>query len=80
MATQRLTLREFTEDDVDNLLDVNSDPEVMRYLTGRPTRAQIRGIHRTGHRPGIRAHHDSQHRIPARAGEVRTNPGAHRPA
>jgi RimJ/RimL family protein N-acetyltransferase len=38
VETQRLTLREFTEDDADNLLNLNSDPEVMRYLTGgRPT-------------------------------------------
>jgi len=38
LETQRLTLRQFTEDDVDNLFDLNSDAEVMRYLTGgRPT-------------------------------------------
>ena len=38
LETRRLTLRQFTEDDVDNLFDLNSDPEVMRYLTGgRPT-------------------------------------------
>ena len=38
LQTQRLTLRQFTADDVDNLFDLNSDPEVMRYLTGgRPT-------------------------------------------
>jgi RimJ/RimL family protein N-acetyltransferase len=38
LQTQRLTLRQFTEDDVDNLFDLNSDPEVMRYLTGgKPT-------------------------------------------
>lgn len=38
LETQRLTLRQFTEDDVDNLFDLNSEPEVMRYLTGgRPT-------------------------------------------
>ena len=37
-------MRQFTEDDVDHLFDLNSDPEVMRYLTGgRPTpREQIR--------------------------------------
>jgi RimJ/RimL family protein N-acetyltransferase len=34
LETQRLTLRQFTEDDVDNLFDLNSDPEVMRYLAG----------------------------------------------
>jgi RimJ/RimL family protein N-acetyltransferase len=38
LETPRLLLREFTEDDVDNLVRLNSDPEVMRYLTGgRPT-------------------------------------------
>jgi RimJ/RimL family protein N-acetyltransferase len=38
LETRRLTLRQFTEDDVDNLFELNSDPAVMRYLTGgRPT-------------------------------------------
>jgi RimJ/RimL family protein N-acetyltransferase len=35
LKTPRLAIRQFTEDDVDNLFDLNSDPEVMRYL-GRP--------------------------------------------
>jgi RimJ/RimL family protein N-acetyltransferase len=44
LETDRLTLRRFTEDDVDNLFDLNGDPEVVRYLTGgKPTpREQIR--------------------------------------
>jgi RimJ/RimL family protein N-acetyltransferase len=44
LETPRLVLRRFTEDDVDRLSDLNSDPEVMRYLTGgRPTpREEIR--------------------------------------
>jgi RimJ/RimL family protein N-acetyltransferase len=44
LETPRLALRQFTEDDTDNLFDLNSDPEVMRYLTGgRPTpREEIR--------------------------------------
>jgi RimJ/RimL family protein N-acetyltransferase len=44
LETGRLTLRRFTEADVDHLFELNSDPEVMRYLTGgRPTpREQIR--------------------------------------
>jgi RimJ/RimL family protein N-acetyltransferase len=44
LETPQLALRQFTEDDVDNLFDLNSDPEVMRYLTGgRPTpREEIR--------------------------------------
>ena len=44
LETPRLAMRQFTEDDVDNLFDLNSDPAVMRYLTGgRPTpREEIR--------------------------------------
>ena len=38
LETPRLILRQFTEGDVDNLFNLNSDPEVMRYLTGgKPT-------------------------------------------
>jgi RimJ/RimL family protein N-acetyltransferase len=38
LETERLALRRFTADDIGNLFDLNSDPEVMRYLTGgRPT-------------------------------------------
>ena len=45
LETDRLTLRRFTEADVDNLFELNSDPEVMRYITGgKPTpREEIRG-------------------------------------
>jgi RimJ/RimL family protein N-acetyltransferase len=44
LETPRLILRQFTADDEDNLFDLNSDPEVMRYLTGgKPTlREEIR--------------------------------------
>ena len=35
MTAPRLLLREFTEDDLSLLLDLNADPEVMRYLPGR---------------------------------------------
>jgi RimJ/RimL family protein N-acetyltransferase len=44
LETPRLALRQFTEDDVDDLFNLNSDPEVMRYLTGgKPTpREEIR--------------------------------------
>ena len=37
-------MRQFTDDDVDNLFELDSDPEVMRYLSGgRPTpREKIR--------------------------------------
>jgi RimJ/RimL family protein N-acetyltransferase len=42
LETPRLALRQFTEDDVDNLFDLNSDPEVMRYLTGgKPTPREV---------------------------------------
>jgi RimJ/RimL family protein N-acetyltransferase len=42
LETPRLIMREFTTDDVDNLFDLNSDPEVMRYITGgRPTPREV---------------------------------------
>jgi RimJ/RimL family protein N-acetyltransferase len=42
LRTERLALRQFTASDVDNLFDLNSDPEVMRYLTGgRPTPREV---------------------------------------
>jgi RimJ/RimL family protein N-acetyltransferase len=34
LETDRLVLRRFTGDDVDNLYALDNDPEVMRYLTG----------------------------------------------
>ena len=38
LTTERLRLRPFSADDLDNLAALDSDPEVMRYLTGgRPT-------------------------------------------
>src|ERR1035438_6039070 len=38
LETARLTLRRFSEADEDNLFELNSDPEVMRFLNGgRPT-------------------------------------------
>ena len=38
LETERLVLRRFTEDDVDELVALDGDPEVMRYVTGgRPT-------------------------------------------
>lgn len=44
LETPRLILRQFTEGDVDNLFTLDSDPAVMRYLTGgKPTpRERIR--------------------------------------
>jgi RimJ/RimL family protein N-acetyltransferase len=40
LKTARLTIRQFTEDDVDNLFSLNSDPEVMRYL-GKPAPREV---------------------------------------
>jgi RimJ/RimL family protein N-acetyltransferase len=41
LKTERLVLRRFTEDDVDNLVELDSDPEVMRFINGgRPTSRQ----------------------------------------
>jgi RimJ/RimL family protein N-acetyltransferase len=38
LETERLVLRRFTEADVDNLVELDSDPDVMRYINGgRPT-------------------------------------------
>jgi RimJ/RimL family protein N-acetyltransferase len=34
LETERLILRRFTADDVDNLVDLDSDPEVMRHVSG----------------------------------------------
>jgi RimJ/RimL family protein N-acetyltransferase len=44
LRTERLRLRRFTEQDVDNLFQLNSDPEVMRFINGgKPTpRKQVR--------------------------------------
>ena len=43
LETERLVLRRFTENDVDLLVELDSDPEVMHFVTGgRPTsRRQI---------------------------------------
>jgi len=38
LETERLILRQFTEDDADNLLELDSDPEVVRFTpdAGKP--------------------------------------------
>lgn len=42
LVTDRLMLRRFTDADVDNIVDLNADPEVMRYLTGgKPTARDV---------------------------------------
>ena len=38
LKTERLILRAFTPDDVDNLFDLYNDPDVMHFINGgRPT-------------------------------------------
>ncbi|MFD2470856.1 GNAT family N-acetyltransferase [Amycolatopsis silviterrae] len=37
LETDRLLLRQFTEADTDHLVRLDSDPRVMRFLTGEPT-------------------------------------------
>jgi RimJ/RimL family protein N-acetyltransferase len=42
LETERMVLRRFTVDDVDHLVDLDSDPEVMRFLTGgKPTPGEV---------------------------------------
>jgi RimJ/RimL family protein N-acetyltransferase len=45
LQTARLTIRRFTAEDEHNLVSLNNDPEVMRYITGgrpEPGRNKIR--------------------------------------
>jgi len=38
LETEHLVLRRFTDDDIDDLVELDSDPEVMRFINGgRPT-------------------------------------------
>ena len=42
LETDRLTLRRFTDADVDHLVELDSDPEVTRYLTlAKPVREEV---------------------------------------
>ena len=42
LETGRLTLRRFTPDDVDNLVELDSDPDVIRYVTRhQPSREEV---------------------------------------
>jgi RimJ/RimL family protein N-acetyltransferase len=41
LETERLILRRFTDEDVDNLVALDSDPGVMRFLTGEPTPREV---------------------------------------
>jgi RimJ/RimL family protein N-acetyltransferase len=56
LDTERLALRRFTADDADLLIELDSDPAVMRYLTGgEPTAPEVI---REGHLPSILAGYD----------------------
>ncbi|MGZ0146347.1 GNAT family N-acetyltransferase [Kribbella sp. WER1] len=45
LETGRLRLRRFTPDDVGLLVELDADPEVMRYLAGEPTpRTEVEGV------------------------------------
>ncbi|WP_017316608.1 GNAT family N-acetyltransferase [Mastigocladopsis repens] len=47
LETQELILRQFTEEDADNLFELDSDPEVMRFINGgKPPEDKI--IHKQG--------------------------------
>lgn len=69
LATERLTLRPFSADDADLLIELDSDPEVMRYLSGgEPTAPELvrerdlpsllRGYERWDGRFGVFAAHE----------------------
>jgi len=68
LETERLLLRPFTERDVDNLCDLDGDPEVMRFINGGAAtpREVIRtrilpwfmSLHGGGGTPGVWATHE----------------------
>lgn len=68
LQTGRLTLREFTADDLDDLVELDSDPEVMFHITGgrATSRAEMAdevlphwlAFHRTGDGFGFFAAHE----------------------
>jgi RimJ/RimL family protein N-acetyltransferase len=69
LDTERLTLRHFTADDADLLIELDSDPAVMRYLTGgeptppeyyreRGLRNILAGYERWGGNLGLFAAHE----------------------
>jgi RimJ/RimL family protein N-acetyltransferase len=41
LETERLSLRRFTPADLDALVELDSDPDVMRYLSGTPTPREV---------------------------------------
>jgi len=60
MRTRRLVLREFEPSDVDNLVTLDGDPEVMRFLTGE---ASSRTEIETGVLPRFLAAHAKHRRF-----------------
>lgn len=70
LESNRMILREFTLDDVDNLVDLDSDPEVTRYINGgKPSPREwvvekvmprIMGYYQDLDRQGIWATHDKR--------------------
>ena len=70
LETARLRLRRFTMDDVDHLVELDSDPEVMRFLTGgRPTPS---ATVRDEHLPRLLARYDRHPGLGRWAAEDRT--------
>ncbi|MDR7418101.1 MAG: GNAT family N-acetyltransferase [Armatimonadota bacterium] len=43
LATERLALRRFTAADLDNLVALDGDPDVMRFISGEPTPRDVIG-------------------------------------
>jgi RimJ/RimL family protein N-acetyltransferase len=69
LETERLFLRPLTLDDADLLIELDSDPAVMRYLTGGvPTEPDVireqylprivAGLEKWGHKLGLFAAHE----------------------
>jgi RimJ/RimL family protein N-acetyltransferase len=56
LQTQRLVLRQFTPADVDNLVDLDSDPDVMRFINGG--RATPREVVETGILPAFLSYYE----------------------
>ena len=57
LETERLVLRRFTDADLDNLVDLDSDPEVMRFLSGGS--ATPRDVIQNNTLPRILSYYDS---------------------
>jgi RimJ/RimL family protein N-acetyltransferase len=73
--TDRLRLAPLTMEDVDRLVELDSDPEVMRFITGKPTsRAEVVDIVRASlHHRWIA--HDTEHQFVGWFGLQPSGPG-----